>query len=69
MSRKNATPSSGTSPLASYKEVPPSPPPRARLVMPRRCILRSSTILREKDGLAVSFLPLLRLLQDQHKEL
>ena len=26
-SRENATPSSGTSPLASYKEVPPSPPP------------------------------------------
>ena len=24
--RENATPSSGTSPLASYKEVPPSPP-------------------------------------------
>ena len=24
-SRENATPSSGTSPLASYKEVPPSP--------------------------------------------
>ena len=28
-SRENATPSSGTSPLASYKEVP-SPPPLAR---------------------------------------
>ena len=28
-SRENATPSSGTSPLASYKEVPPPPPPRA----------------------------------------
>ena len=28
-SRENATPSSGTSPLASYKEVP-HPPPRAR---------------------------------------
>ena len=28
-SRENATPSSGTSPLASYKEVPP-PPPRVR---------------------------------------
>ena len=26
-SRENATPFSGTSPLASYKEVPPSPPP------------------------------------------
>ena len=26
-SRDNAAPSSGTSPLASYKEVPPSPPP------------------------------------------
>ena len=26
-SRENATPSSGTSPLASYKEVPPPPPP------------------------------------------
>ena len=25
-SRKNATPSSGTSPLASYREVPPPPP-------------------------------------------
>ena len=25
-SRENATPSSGTSPLASYKEVPPPPP-------------------------------------------
>ena len=24
-SRENATPSSGTAPLASYKEVPPSP--------------------------------------------
>ena len=30
-SRENATPSSGTSPLASYKEVPP-PPPRAAVV-------------------------------------
>ena len=30
-SRENATPSSGTSPLASYKEVPP-PPPRATIV-------------------------------------
>ena len=27
-SRENATPSSGTCPLASYKEVPPYPPPR-----------------------------------------
>ena len=26
-SRENATPSSGTSPLASYREVPPPPPP------------------------------------------
>ena len=26
-SRENATPSSGTSPLASYKEVPPRPAP------------------------------------------
>ena len=26
-SRENATPSSGTCPLASYKEVPPTPPP------------------------------------------
>ena len=26
-SRENATPSSGTSPLATYKEVPPPPPP------------------------------------------
>ena len=26
-SRENATPSSGTSPLASYKEVPPAPQP------------------------------------------
>ena len=26
-SREDATPSSGTSPLASYKEIPPSPPP------------------------------------------
>ena len=26
-SRENATPSSGTSPLASYKEVSPPPPP------------------------------------------
>ena len=26
-SRENATPSSGTSPLASYKEVPPPSPP------------------------------------------
>ena len=25
-SRENATPSSGTSPVASYKEVPPPPP-------------------------------------------
>ena len=25
-SRENVTPSSGTSPVASYKEVPPSPP-------------------------------------------
>ena len=29
-SRENATPPSGTSPLASYKEVPPPPPPRAK---------------------------------------
>ena len=28
-SRENATPSSGTSPVASYREVPPPPPPRA----------------------------------------
>ena len=27
-SHKNATPSSGTSPLASYKDVPPPPPPQ-----------------------------------------
>ena len=32
-SRENATPSSGTSPVASYKEVPP-PPPRVQY-MPR----------------------------------
>ena len=29
-SRENATPSSGTSPLASYKEVPPPHPPPGR---------------------------------------
>ena len=29
-SRENATPSSGTSPLASYEEVPPPPPPPLR---------------------------------------
>ena len=29
-SRENATPSSGTSPLASHKEVPPPPPPPPR---------------------------------------
>jgi len=28
-SRENATPSNGTSPLASYKELPPPPPSRA----------------------------------------
>ena len=27
-SRENATPSSGTSPLATYKEVPPPPGPK-----------------------------------------
>ena len=30
-SRENATLSSGTSPLASYKEVPPPPPPSQHL--------------------------------------
>ena len=30
-SRENATPSSGTSPLASSEEVPPPPPPRAEV--------------------------------------
>ena len=38
-SRENATPSSGTSPVASYKEVPP-PPPRA---------LYAVLFYREKD--------------------
>ena len=33
-SHKNATPSSGTSPLASYKEVPPTPPPPPPLTTP-----------------------------------
>ena len=32
-SRENATPSSGTSPLASYKEVPPTPSPGADSVV------------------------------------
>ena len=32
-SRENATPSSGTSPVASYKEVPPPPPGAAKLVI------------------------------------
>ena len=36
-SRENATPSSGTTPLASYKEVPstppPPPPPRMAIVI------------------------------------
>ena len=31
-SRENATPSSGTSPLASYKEVPPPPPNPGRFL-------------------------------------
>ena len=31
--RKNANPSSGTSPLASYKEVPSPPPPRVELLL------------------------------------
>ena len=31
-SRENATPSSGTCPLASYKEVPPPPPPIVMIV-------------------------------------
>ena len=30
--RENATPSSGTSPLASYKEEPPPPTPRAAML-------------------------------------
>ena len=34
-SRENATPSSGTSPLASYKEVPPPPQPGATAASPR----------------------------------
>ena len=29
-SRENATPSSGTFPLASHKEIPPPPPPRLK---------------------------------------
>ena len=32
-SRENVTPSSGTSPLASYNEVPPSPPGNTHLVV------------------------------------
>ena len=39
-SRENATPSSGTSPLASYKEVPsPGLRPRLRLTFVAFCIL------------------------------
>ena len=34
--RENATPSSGTPPLASYKEVTPPPPPPLRAAMLRR---------------------------------
>ena len=34
-SRENATPSSSTSPLASYTEVPPSPPPGTCPNLPR----------------------------------
>ena len=32
-SRENATPSNGTSPLASYKEVTPPPPPPAPVIV------------------------------------
>ena len=34
-SSENATPSSGTSPIASYKEVPPPPPPPGRIRIAR----------------------------------
>ena len=42
-SRENATPSSGTSPLASYKEVAPPPPP-SRVVFPLGQALKLSIL-------------------------
>ena len=41
-SRENATPSSGTPPLASYKEVPPPPPPRELTELTGYCELSSN---------------------------
>ena len=45
--RENVTPSSGTFPLASYKEVSPTPPPppRAYDIYPMVTINQSSLIL------------------------
>ena len=43
--RENATPSSGTFPLASYKEVTPTPPPRAYDIYPMVSINQSRLIL------------------------
>ena len=40
-SRENETPSSGTSPVASYKEVPPPPHPELSLGQRRRDVVDS----------------------------
>ena len=54
-SRENATPFSGTSPLASYKEVPP--PPRGYRPLPAGCkSLSVSDLRRDLRYMFVTFL-------------
>ena len=47
-SRENATPSSGTSPVASYREVPP-PPPGGEGLVRRICVETSSRNLEKRE--------------------
>ena len=55
-SRENATPSSGTSPLASYKEVPPPPGLKTR-ILPKFVLLIKYTVslghTRKKDNILI----------------
>ena len=58
-SRENVTPSSGTSPLASYKEVPPCPPRCLSLysTLSKTLAMKLATIRKKRWPFTVSFVP------------
>ena len=55
-SRENATPSSGTSPLAFYKEVPPPPTPHTP-----RAVKRVLTELTHRKQWSIALIPTVTL--------